>query len=264
MKKFLHPREGASQGAALIIVLAFVVLVTALALVHFSRTTTDRQLAQSSYHDTSADFLARSALDITVSDLKQEIANNPTVTQTNIQPQRYTPTPAPSPTATGTPTPACSSTLIPNLIRQSFSGDPTYRTSSISSAAASANGRWISVARWNSHYLIPLATPSPSPASLPVCSFIAPDWVLVTPQGPNSAPAPSAVIGRYAFAVYDEGGLIDMNLGGFPNYASLTPPTRPGRKLHPTYPEEESEIMLAAFTPNAPECQPPKFTGNGT
>ena len=77
MKKFLHSRDGASKGAALIIVLAFVVLVTALAVAHFSRTTTDRQLAQSSYNDTSADLLARSALDITVSDLKQEIATNP-------------------------------------------------------------------------------------------------------------------------------------------------------------------------------------------
>ena len=53
-------------------------LFTGLALAYFSRTTTDRQLAQSSYNDTSADLLARSALDITVSDLKQEIANNPT------------------------------------------------------------------------------------------------------------------------------------------------------------------------------------------
>ena len=53
--------------------LAFVVLLTGIALAYFSRTTTDRQLAQSSYNDTSADLLARSALDITVSDLKQEI-----------------------------------------------------------------------------------------------------------------------------------------------------------------------------------------------
>ena len=30
------------------------------------------------------------------------------------------------------------------------------------------------------------------------------------------------MIGRYAFAVYDEGGLLDINLGGFPTYASLT------------------------------------------
>ena len=48
-------------------------MLTGLALAYFSRTTTDRQLAQSSYNDTSADLLARSALDIVVGDFKQEI-----------------------------------------------------------------------------------------------------------------------------------------------------------------------------------------------
>src|SRR5947207_4224626 len=106
MKKFLHSRNGASKGAALIIVLAFVVLVTALALAHFSRTTTDRQLAQSSHNDTSADLLARSALDIVVGDCKQEIINAGSVTQTNIQPQR-----------------SGDNALIPNLIRRSVFPD---------------------------------------------------------------------------------------------------------------------------------------------
>ena len=237
MKRFLHSRDGASKGAALIIVLAFVVLVTALAVTHFSRTTTDRQLAQTSYNDTSADLLARSALDITVSDLKREIASNPTVTTANIQPLTY-----------GVP-PITDPTPIPNLIRRSFSGDPTGRTSSVSSSAAAANGRIISLARWNSHYLIPRASTNTSIDSTPVSSFTAPDWVLVTGQGPISAPAPNAVIGRYAFAVYDEGGLIDTNLGGFPNYAGLTLPTRPTRRLAAKYPLEESEIMLVSRTP---------------
>src|SRR6266542_3564114 len=84
----------ASKGAALMIVLAFVELLTGIAVAYFSRTTTDRQLAQSSFNDTSADLLARSALDIVVSDLKQEIVNNPTVTTANVQPTPYgTPTP---------------------------------------------------------------------------------------------------------------------------------------------------------------------------
>ena len=39
--------------------------------------------------------------------------------------------------------------------------------------------------------------------------------MLVTAQGPTHACA-SAVIGRYAFAVYDEGGLIDVNVGDSP------------------------------------------------
>src|SRR5437762_4767821 len=61
-----------------------------------------------SYNDTSSDLLARSALDITVSDLKQEIAIKP-VTTANIQPSRY-----------GAP-PITDPTPIPNLIRRSFS-----------------------------------------------------------------------------------------------------------------------------------------------
>ena len=44
MKTFLHSRDGADKGAALMIVLAFVVLLTGLALAYFSRTSTDRQL----------------------------------------------------------------------------------------------------------------------------------------------------------------------------------------------------------------------------
>src|SRR5881227_2949923 len=212
MKKFIHSRDGASKGAALIIVLALVVLATALGVAYLTRTTTNRQLAQTSYHDMSADLLVRSALDITVSDLKQEIASNPTITAANIQPARY---------PTGIPNDN------PNLIRYSSRNAAASRASTISSTAASANGRSISLARWNSHYLIPRASTTTSIDSTPVSSFTAPDWVLVTAQGPTPAPTPSAsaVIGRYAFAVYDEGGLIDMNLGGFPTYANLSPRT---------------------------------------
>jgi Putative Ig domain len=247
MKKFTNPQDGASKGAALIIVLAFIVLLTAFGLTYFSRTTTDRQLAQSSSNDTTADLLARSALDITVSDLKQEIAINQPVRSGNVQPLRY-----------GAP-PITDPSPIPNLIRRSFQGDPTNRTSGVRSTDASADGRSISRARWNSHYLIPRASTGIEIDSTPLSSFIAPDWVLVTPQGPKPTPAPNEVIGRYAFAVYDEGGLIDMNLGGFPTYASLTRPTLPSRpapatrRLAAKYPLEESEIMPIV-------CQAPNFT----
>jgi hypothetical protein len=206
MKNFLSSRDGASKGAALMIVLAFVVLLTGLAVAYFSRASTDRQLAHSSYNDSSADLLARTALDIVVGDFKREILNNPTVTRANIQPTPY-PIPIPSD--------------IPNLIRYSSRNAGASRASNVGSTAISANGRSISLARWNSHYLIPRATPGPGQTwdtiySDPVPSFVAPDWVLVTAQGPAQAPPPSSVIGRYAFAVYDEGGLLDMNLAGSP------------------------------------------------
>ena len=83
MKALFHCCDRASRGAALMIVLALVVLLTGVALAYFSRTGTDRQLAQSSYNDTSTDLLARSALDIVVSDFKQEILNAGAVTQAN-------------------------------------------------------------------------------------------------------------------------------------------------------------------------------------
>jgi hypothetical protein len=194
--------KGEPKGAALIIVLAFVVLLTGMVLAYFSRTTTDRQLAQSSFNDTSADLLARSALDIVVSDFKQEIVNGQPVSVTNIRPTVY-PIPPPSD--------------IPNLIRYSSQNAAASRASNISSTAVSANGRSINTTRWNSHYLIPRGNPSdPSANASPVPSFTAPDWVLVTGQGPAPAPAPNAVIGRYAFAAYDEGGLLDMSLAGYP------------------------------------------------
>src|SRR6266542_128942 len=218
MKNFFRSRDGASKGAALMIVLAFVVLLTGVSLAYFSRTTTDRQLAESSYNDTSADLLARSALDVIVGDFKQEIlppppATPPPITRANIQPAPYP-----------IPTPAD----IPNLIRYSSRNAAASRASNVSSAAASANGRSISTSRWNSHYLVPRENPSdPSINSSPVQSFTSPDWVLVTGQGPNTTPAPGAVIGRYAFAVYDEGGLLDMNLAGYPSWPNSSCPATP-------------------------------------
>src|SRR5437762_9012681 len=98
MKTFLRSRDDASKGAALMIVLALVVLLTGLSLAYFTRTTTDRQLAQSSYNDNSADLLAHSAMDIVVNDFKQEILSHPTVTPGApfyITPVPYTPPPSP-------------------------------------------------------------------------------------------------------------------------------------------------------------------------
>jgi hypothetical protein len=214
MKNFLRSRDRSSKGAALMIVLAFVVLLAGVALAYFSRTTTDRQLAQSSSNDTSADVFARSALDIVVSDFKQEIlAAGTTANSNNIQPQR-----------------SGADASIPNLIRRSVFPDniPAPGLSSLASAVTSAptdlnnikRGE-ITSARWNSHYLIPSGA-----------NFTAPNWVLVTRNGPAAFSAwqdnlkdrtstnTSYVVGRYAFAVYDEGGLLDMSTAGYPGWTN--------------------------------------------
>src|SRR5204863_4613011 len=204
------------ESAALVIVLALVVLLSGLIVAYFMRAGTDRQLAQLGFQDTKSDLLARSALNIIVADFKQEIANGAVITASNIQPQRW-----------GTPPPG--GTPFPNLIRRSVQGDPTGRTSSLSSGPApSANPKRgeITSSRWNSHYLLPRSSSSGND-STPVSNFAAPDWVLLTPQGPNSEPAPGSVIGRYAYAVYDEGGTLDVNVAGFPYYTSSSPSPTP-------------------------------------
>ena len=146
MTTLFHNIRLRTSGAALIIVLAFVVIITGLVIAYFARSTADRQFAKASFTNTSADLLARSALDIIVGDFRQEIATanaSGTPSANNIQPQRYG-------------IPAAGNTPIPNLIRRSFSGDPTGRTSTVNSETpASVNGRAITTTRWNSHYLIP-------------------------------------------------------------------------------------------------------------
>lgn len=224
MKTLFYFRDRSSKGAALMIVLALVVLLTGITLAYFSRTTTERRLAQSSYNDTSADLFARSALDVVVGDLKQEILTAGTnVTASNIQPQR-----------------SGGDASIPNLIRRSARNDaiPAPGVSSLASAISSGpadpnnpqRGE-IRSARWNSHYLVPRLNTGTNIDSTPIANFTAPDWVLVTRAGPtafsgwdNSLKDPvitniNYVVGRYAFAVYDEGGLLDMSLAGFPSWS---------------------------------------------
>ena len=144
MKKLLRSRDGASKGAALIIVLAFVVIVTALALrispalpptgsLPNRATTIHRRICSLGARSTSPSAI-----------LSRKLRLTRTVTAPIFSQQRYR---------------AMIPTDNPNLIRRSVRDDNdaprSPGPSTVSSSCASANGRSISVARWNSHYLIP-------------------------------------------------------------------------------------------------------------
>ena len=96
-----------------------------------------------------------------------------------------------------------------------------------STANPSANGRSITLARWNSHYLIPKSNrlddkSDPVTTGFTAPNYWAPDWVFLTNQGPTVISVPNnAVIGRYAYAMYDEGGLVDLNVAGYPTGTSI-------------------------------------------
>ena len=224
---------GKAEGAfALVIVLAFVVLLTGLVVAYFSRATGQTALAAGTFGDVAADLTARSAVSSVVADFKREIvtgSNAPGAsayyepsTSANIVPQRNVP--------------LSSQPSIPNLIRTSKRSDPLVapavatQGSNINSATDPAiGGRVVSAARWNKHCLLTMADPATADVNPdPVAAFTPPDWVYLTPGGATDAPQAADVIGRYAFAVYDEGGLLDMNVAGMP---SPTPAASPvGRK----------------------------------
>src|SRR5882724_3015058 len=145
------------RGAALIIVLAFAVLLTALVLAYFSRTTSDRRVSHSSFHQSNVDQLAQSAMDTIIGDFQQEIVNG-SVSPTPAAGPPYVPASAANvvPQRSGNPAGA------PNLIRRSVRSDPIpapglpSRGSDVNSTTdASANGRSITLSRWNRHYLLP-------------------------------------------------------------------------------------------------------------
>ena len=148
-------KRSSKKAAALIIVLAFVVILGGLTVAYLSVATTDRQLAHSSFHDTAADLLARSALDIVIGDFKQEIVNGSTATtvsgSTIYIPTIYTPNIVPArngnPPFTGNEYP---NDPIPNLIRRSVYAAVNPAPAIVPSRASAVS-----------------SAPSPSPAATP-------------------------------------------------------------------------------------------------
>src|SRR5438034_3575084 len=240
------------RGAALVIVLAFVVLLTGLAVAYLSRATSDRPVAHSSFNQSKADQLAASGMDLVIGGLRQEITGPAPTPTPPTAPYVRANNARMLPLRSGTPS---SAPALPNLVRRSIRSDPIPApgVSSLASAVnsttdVSANGRSVSLARWNKHYLVPKLNAGDDKTD-PVASFVAPDWVIVTrtPRTPTSPTSPYPVafsswdpalkdptptnnlyaVGRYAYAIYDEGSLLDANVAGYPNG---TTPDQAGRK----------------------------------
>jgi len=68
------------NGAALVVVLAFVVLLTGLVMAFLAGSLNNRKLAGSSVNQTKVELFAQGALDTVINDLQQEIADGSTNT----------------------------------------------------------------------------------------------------------------------------------------------------------------------------------------
>ena len=198
--------------------LAAVVLLTVLLLAFFSRAMLNRQISISGTNLVKTDVLAREAFNRVIGEVRQEIPDHSAATVIGGA-TIYTP----SASTNAFPIRDAALASEANLLRISSAtppaGSSALASSAVLSSAPSANNRFISDSRWNG---IALRTNAVSAATTP-------RWILLTRTGPKSSVSltdagnPGSddyVIGRYAYAIYDEGSLLDINVAGYPDAAA--------------------------------------------
>ena len=217
MKKFFQsPRIHQLRkqaGVALVITLSLIVLVTIAVMAFFVRATAYRGIESSRANQILAEQLALTARDYVVGGLVNEIAMNsiniasPTSTpvyQANTNqfavPQRPLP-------------PFAGTTNFDNLVRLSVNltanGVGETNASSHSTATPSKNGRVAGIASWNAPVLL-------SGGGFSALDQL-PNWIYLNKNGTASAAASTNAVGRFAYAIYNIGGLLDINIAGSPN-----------------------------------------------
>lgn len=234
-------KKGRSPGFALVIVLCLVVIVSVILIAFVTVMRMDLQATQSYSQSLRAEQIAEGAfLDITDSLFDEITAGSVrygasgTVGDTN-KPYIYLPTNAAAMLPQLSGVSGLTNAWEP-LRKISRSGVPFFPggaslASAANTASRSANGRLLSLSRWNKprfHTNWPVA--------------VAPDWVNVTRSGPANVSVTDArdsalsntnfVIGRYAYAIYDTGGLLDITLAGHPGTNTGLPSGFLARKGH--------------------------------
>ncbi|HEY0256302.1 MAG TPA: hypothetical protein VGC39_02575, partial [Candidatus Methylacidiphilales bacterium] len=202
------------RSSALVVTLAIIVLVTMLVLAFFSFTTANLKIEASRADRKEADFVALSGEAYVTGLFLQEIVANSTlsagsagsvtnyypVSATNIIPSRVL----------GSAISAIDANYF-NLIRQSVAASEPNASLDNTSLAA-ANGRAITPTRWNQPCLI-------GGAGLTAGQL--PNWIYLDSMHGATNAASVNTIGRFAYNVYDIGGLLDVNAAGYPG--TLTP-----------------------------------------
>ena len=183
--------------------------------------------------------LAQGALNTILGDLQQEIVDGSTSLTTGAGTTLYlAKAPVSGVVSTAVPafqiktggfTPTFSGGVesdgLGNLLKRSAYGLPFYsgsnyantgvsRAANVSTTTPSQNRAFSTLARWNKPLLMP-ATSATDATPASSVSFTAPDWVLVASDGTNPTAVNPNVIGRYAYTIYNEGGLLDVTAAGY-------------------------------------------------
>ena len=233
----------------MVLVLAFVVLLVGVTLAFFSNALAQHQVSDASANQVKTTLFADGAVDTLICDLKAEIvagSTNVPITTGGVTTHIYAPRsstgqtyaqnsgayttmlPATQGFTRATYTPGTVDPLA-NLVKVSANGSPFfpgaggYTAAGPTRAAASPTNTGehpISLARWNK----PLFLQAKDTTDLtPVAgNFPVPNWIYVARDGTNKTAPDSKVIGRYAYAIYDEGGLLDVNVAGYPSTLNPT------------------------------------------
>lgn len=203
-------------------VLSILVLLTAVIIAFFSRTVLNRQISYTSTKLVTCDYLAQSANDIIIGELRNEIADpvNSRILHggNSSYPSLFIPNTPADLLPRRSPATLTTSTLVKNSADNSgLYPNGRVLGSNVTIDLKSLNGRAISARRWFTAEAGGPGFETDAPM---------PNWVLLTRQNgvtinPEIAEARNPahanyVIGRFAFSVYDVGGLMNANVAGYP------------------------------------------------
>lgn len=216
-------RKSLVRGFAILTVLFFVSAISLLIVTFLSASRFD-QISSHNYGESlRAEQIGQGAVNLLLRNLSQEIVAGSTRVGTG----NY------RPTGPASVLPAGIGTIpsIPNLIQRSVATDgeytssfpttlyddqelPAFVGSPVSSGEPSRQGRRITAERWNRPRLGEFSSTDPLP-----------NWVLVTRQGAQAFTAydqamadrssDDFVLGRFAYAMYDVSGLLNLNVAGY-------------------------------------------------
>ncbi|MES2309509.1 MAG: hypothetical protein V4507_11700 [Verrucomicrobiota bacterium] len=212
------------RGVALLMSLSFIVFLTLLMMAFFSRALLQRKISSASTNVTKTDMMARSCLDLIVGELKGEVYAGSTVYGRNgindkTEPFLYLPTANTNILVQRSGVTSKSEDQI-NLVKVSGS-QPIYSIngqqgritgSSVGTDQPSLNGKMTSKSQWqNGPFLVKEMENIPT-------------WAILTRSGVKSQweddfskkNSQTYAVGRFAYAIYDVSGLMDMNVAGYP------------------------------------------------
>jgi len=237
MSRFSFHRKS-RRGAALVIVLAMLILLLGLVIAFLASSGINRQTSASSASLTAVELLTSVATNSVIGALQEEI-RDPTRSNPYLAPNTAS-LPAedqvtlylPTEPVYAVPEIELGGLTAADLIDSGMENLIKVSTNSVAipTGEASRNGRSMTAERWNKPLLMQRKATDGTDNS-PPDDFPIPDWILVARDGSNPTDLNDAqwdrdvsnrdaVVGRYAYTVYNQGGLLDANVAGYPASAA--------------------------------------------